>query len=468
MTNTKCPGTKYFLLLVILLLALVPAGCGRRAVQEDADGQPIVSQTADEVEGADEAGNAQEGEDPDAAGSADEGEEPDADEEGEEAKSNEPEDDILKLLEPLEELTEEELAALQYVEKTTVADTTEDHDEYEVYAPKDAEDEDGVVVYNAHGLTYTARAIKIGYGSYWLELTMRDKMKADRAAWESEDSDYTDVKFGGIIYFNKDEYCIATAVSESDPITPCAMKKIYYLDIQGDGVAVLWTLEMLGSDADDETDAVIDEIAKCYCVNLDRIKSSVTYQDEDDILFVKQQDVYVPFKGEPILEKLDGYQYMGLGKMEYLYMETQCPVMAPLGWETHATDISVHSDMHGVEIRGELQKLYSQDFLTAAQSNLDTTCKYLDNVQVGEMQTMDDFHMARSVVLHYDGVDMYERVYVPQARVICYFEVLNEYMLEYAITLSFEEYDSATDALLKELEVAYGIDLSEFYYENVK
>ena len=40
----------------------------------------------------------------------------------------------------------------------------------------------------------------------------------------------------------------------------------------------------------------------------------------------------------------------------------------------------------------------------------------------------------------------------------------DDYALEYDIKLSYDEYDNSTDTVIKELETAYGIDLSEYYY----
>ena len=43
----------------------------------------------------------------------------------------------------------------------------------------------------------------------------------------------------------------------------------------------------------------------------------------------------------------------------------------------------------------------------------------------------------------------------------------DDFYLQYNITLSENEYDDATNVVLEELEDAYGIDLSEYYYEEV-
>ena len=117
---------------------------------------------------------------------------------------------------------------------------------------------------------------------------------------------------------------------------------------------------------------------------------------------------------------------------------------------------------------GDIQTLPAKNFLSAAQADIDWNLGLPDDAQVDELQPVADFDTARWAVAHYEAVDAYAREYVPRVKVLCYYPVLDDYMLCYDITLAFEEYDSATDTLLKELEVAYGIDLSEFYYENVK
>lgn len=184
MKHTSGSGIKYFLLLAILLLALVPAGCGRKAVQEDEDGQSVVSPVADEKE-----------------------------------------DDAPASAEPLKELTEEELAALQYAEIITVVDSYRNKAKFKAFAPKGAKNDDGFVFNNAHGLTYSAYDINIGT-DLLLDQSLNETLGSDKKAWKGENFNYTDEEFGGIIEKGEDKYCIATAMNKSISGTPYAIQKV--------------------------------------------------------------------------------------------------------------------------------------------------------------------------------------------------------------------------------------------------
>ncbi|MDE6621142.1 MAG: hypothetical protein K2K74_11775 [Lachnospiraceae bacterium] len=47
-------------------------------------------------------------------------------------------------------------------------------------------------------------------------------------------------------------------------------------------------------------------------------------------------------------------------------------------------------------------------------------------------------------------------------------KVKDSYLVSCNITLRSREYDTAADTLLRELEIAYGIDLSDYYREKRK
>ena len=65
--------------------------------------------------------------------------------------------------------------------------------------------------------------------------------------------------------------------------------------------------------------------------------------------------------------------------------------------------------------------------------------------------------------LAYEGKDSLLKEYAFGAIVFCRIRVDGNYALNCRITLSSDQYDDATNAVIKEVETAYGIDLSGFY-----
>ena len=447
-------------LLVMCLLAVILAGCGQKdAADTDGEKQSSQSQVIDENKGS-EADGSKDGQ---------------TDEKvpGDKAGSIWPEPEEGRTVEPLPELTEEELASLQYIEKIAIEDVYGDHAEYVAYAPVGVQYEDGFAYYFGHGLIYHASAANYGFDSI-LEDYAYSSLEFDLEEWENENAGYRDIKVSEIIRCGEDSYRIATVMNDDVFGTPYSVKTVYFLDKQAEGAGVSWSLEMQDYAVDDETDAIIDELARYYRINLDDLKSSGEWQAGDNKRKEEQQDMYEPAEGDLVLEKLDGYQYMGLTYLSDIQGAVQCPVMVPMGWQTRAQETSVRARMHGVAVSGGVDSLYGRDFLSRVQSGIDDQNRVYENypdeyanVQTGKSQPIAGFDMARYAVFTYEQQDYGTDEFLPRAKILCYIKFQEDYFLSYSITLYFEEYDHSTTALIKELEVAYGIDLSEFYYESI-
>ena len=478
MKNTNRLKGKPFLLFTVLLLAVTLSGCGhnetyeaRESYEKIDDIEKTEDDKSDSAHTVDDAGN-QESADASDDKSDEQNDETDADA-SEQKTDGEQKSGGEQNMELLPELTEEELASLQYVEKITIEDFYGDHTEYEAYVPIDTQNEDGFAFSYGHGLTYSGSAFNMESTALMLDY-MNGMVEFDMDDWGGEDSGYSEIEFGDVVRSGDDRYRIATAMKEDYYGTPYAVKKVYFMDQQSKGAGVVWSLELSEIEADDETDAVIDEMARCYRVNLDVIKSSGEWQVGDAERREQQQDVYEPEAGDRVLELVDGYRYMGLTMINDISGAIQCPVMVPMGWNTSVQDYFFRANMHGVKVSGDLTELYN-DFLSNAQSSLDSQYGVYErntesyaNPQVTGLEPIGGYGMARYAVITYEEWDYGTEEFLPQAKVMCFIRVRKDYILNYSITLSFEDYDDATDTLIKELEVAYGIDLSEYYYENVK
>ena len=220
--------------ICMMLLAAGLTGCGKESVEEET--QEI---SADE--------ESDEGEE-----SADSTEEADADKE----EAEEPE--------------EEEL---QYIELIEIEDYYGDHSLYELYVPIGNENEDGYAYYFDHGLSYYAMV----YGGYdssvYLDLGLKDSVEYELEEWQNDER-YSDIEVSDILKNGSDRYQILTAKKKDFYGTIYDIAEIYYMDIREKGVGVLWHMAMEENGADEETELIIDELARCYDVDLDSLKAS--------------------------------------------------------------------------------------------------------------------------------------------------------------------------------------------------
>lgn len=481
MQSTNRVRKKYFLLPTVFLLVTALTACGNMDTSEgDEESRPTRSHAANIGEET----TANEETDEGADKESDEG----IDKESNEGADKESNEDIgegttkdhqniaeqktssQQTVTPLPEMTVEERAALQYVEKIILEDYYGDKTEYEVYVPKDVITGDGFAFINNHGLYFYVTVFNGGSDDR-LDNYLNNLVETDINVWGDEDTGYQETEFGEMIRCGDDRFRLASAMREDFSGIPYAVKKIYFMDVLKEGVGVIWTLEVSDYGADDVTNALIDEIAKCYRIDLGEMKPGDTWSVGDAKRNQQQQDEYEPLEG---VEKLEGYQYMGLAVItDYSWGQIPCPIMIPLGQRTYVGDSSASAIMHGVEISGNFGSLYGGDFLSIIQSRIESAAGTYErlsntyaNVQAGSAQSIPGYDMASCAVITYEEKDYLTEELLPRVDVICYIRVQEDYVLTVTITLSFEEYDGSTNTLLKELETAYGIDLSEYYKEE--
>ncbi|MCM1088477.1 MAG: hypothetical protein NC419_09990 [Muribaculaceae bacterium] len=433
----------------ILLAAFMLTGCGKAQSRLE-DDAPSQEETEPE-------GDAREEDAPEADSPEDT--QPD----GKEAESGQP--DVLP------ELSEEEITALQYVEKTEVEDYYGDGAHYDIYAPKGSSNEDGFVSYFEHGLLYSGSACNFGSAQVLYDY-LEDSIGYTVEDWRVEGSGYTDVRVSKVLDNGEDKFQIAKAKREDVYGTPYEVSQIYYLDMQGEGAGVLWGLEVEETTADEETERIIDELGACYRVKLDEIKAGGEWLAADKERATNQQDIYEPEEGETVLEAVDGYQYMGVVTLTTGDGAASCPVMAPRGWSVSIRDNHVSSSMHGISITGSLERISQQRFMWNVESDIESwygiyteDTENYRNVKKSDMKPISGYDEALYAALEYEELD-YTEEYQPCIRVRCYIRVNDDYMLVYAIRLLPNDYDKSTNTVIKELETAYGMDLAKYYYEE--
>lgn len=369
--------------------------------------------------------------------------------------------------------SEKEIAKLKYIETIEVEDFYGDKSLYEAYGPKESEASDGYVSWYGHGLFYSASVYDMGSNSFVYSF-LDDMAQYTKESWLSEDSGYEDVRVSEMKKNGDDRYITVSAVREDYNGVSYAEKHVYYMHIAKEGVGVYWELEMTENTADEETALIIDELAGCYGVSLDILKPTGEWNEGNEVRLMEEQDVYEPDEDETVLERVDGYQYMGMATLSVQSggMQAQSVVMAPMGRSTSVRENSVYANMHGVNILGDIDILFSDSLMSNVK--METDSKYdsyskdddIRDVFRTEMIPMPGFEEAYYVIFTYKEKDYVTKKYVNKAEAGCYIKLDDDFYLQYNITLSEDEYDAATNVVLEELEDAYGIDLSEYYYEE--
>jgi len=368
----------------------------------------------------------------------------------------------------------EEETSLQYMEKVMIEDYYGNKEQYEMYAPIDSENHEGFVGYYGHGLMFSA-----GVHTYddALSEEFKYEMWEEAIGWREEewkkDAQYSDVEIGEVMVNGDDRYLIASANKEDLYGTPYEMKWIFYLDARGDRETVEWELEVSEISMDEETEQIVDEIAKCYGISLDGITTGGEWVEQDAQRQVARQDVYEPEEGDLVLDKVDGYQYLGVTTLPFHDGSIPCPVMVPMGWKTEAKGERASADMHGVSLRIQGCESYSMNYFALLEEYVDDECRYASesktdtkNVEKEEASAMKGLDQAAYCSLSYEESDEESGDYDRIAKVRGLILLEDNYFLCCDLTLRSNDYDTQTDSLLKELENAYGMDLSKYYMEK--
>ncbi len=162
---------------------------------------------------------------------------------------------------------------LTYIELTQVEDYYGDKSMYDVYAPKGNSNENGYIFYSDHGLNFGAYSMNYGSRESLME-SLKVSIELKEEEWTEDNSEYTNVETGEILENGEDRYQVITAERADLYGIPYEVNLICYMDVQENGGGVLWDLELSEIGVDSETDFLIDELAQCYDLDLDFMKTS--------------------------------------------------------------------------------------------------------------------------------------------------------------------------------------------------
>lgn len=224
---------------------------------------------------------------------------------------------------------------------------------------------------------------------------------------------------------------------------------------------------------DEETAALVSEVARCYDLDLsefvieDGTWAEQHAQDRADL-----QDVYEPEEGDAVLEKAEGYQYLGRltltlddeGNVTY-------PVLVPVGFSTEADENTVSTMTHGVymQVAGSYFD-EAIDIQEALQEEADDDIKLRSDPEVGnrnarvsEVMPLPGQDEGAFYILEYEEQNYGSEEYYKTAQITWLIPVEERYFVVSRVHLMSMDYDNNTNSLIKELETAYGFDLSEWY-----
>lgn len=354
-----------------------------------------------------------------------------------------------------------------YLAKKEIEDINDRGSVYEIYMPKDVDIIDGYASLSQHGISYSADVYGYGeaeerYASFEDHLTLKQKYAHEA------DSDYIDVADTGIIENGEDRYFIFMGKGVDYDGASFELRELYYLEMQPSGAGILWIVTVYDDYADEDTEPLIDELAACHSINLDLIKPGSTWEVSED------QDTYQAGEGDKVLEDLEGYQYMGLTSISDYYREAECNLMLPKARIADIDRTNAYSFLHGVLVSADVEEIYSGSALvTEMKSTADI--KYetalhntstIRNVQRSAMMPVPGFENALQMAISYGKKGYQSDEYLPRVEALCYIPIDDTFYLALEIFLSYEQKDAATDAVIRELETAYGIDLFKYCNEQ--
>lgn len=369
---------------------------------------------------------------------------------------------------------ESESADFVYLEEYQIQDDFDGGKEYALYAPKGGLNEDGLFYYQDHGVTFSAFVYKKSAEEDWLKCL--DGKAGQTGEFWLEDLEYSDVNVGEAVKKGDDGYVILTAMGKDSLGTPYYEARLFYMSVRAADVGILLDMEVRECVQDEETAQLVDEVARYYDLDLsgfvveDGTWAEQSAQDTADFL-----DIYEPEEGEPVLEKVEGYQHLGrlTLKLDDAGNVTHS-VLAPMGRDTEAEEDEVSAMIHGVHVRiaggYDDSGMSIQEILQEA-ADLEVELRndpelHNRNAKASEVMPLEGQEKGAFCTIEYEMQNYGSEEYHKSAEIAWLIEVEENYFVAYEITLWSMDYDKNTNSLIKELEKAYGFDLSKWYAEE--
>lgn len=370
-----------------------------------------------------------------------------------------------------EETVTSDPAGFTYLEEYQIMDFYGNGKEYALYAPKGGQNEEGLFYYNEHGVNFTA-AVYSSDSVEELRKYLDNKVRQTTEFWQ-EDLECLDVSVGEVLEKEDDRYLILTAKDKDSLGTPYQKRLLKYMSVRDGNVGIFWDMQVREDLQDEETALLISEVARCYDLDLSEFGiEDGTWAEQNAQRVADLHDVYEPEEGDSVLEKAEGYQHLGRltltlddeGNVTY-------PVLAPMGWTTEADEDTVSAMIHGVyvqiaggytdsaiDIQEELREEADQEEKLYSDPELGKR-----NARASEVMPLQGQEPGAFYTLEYESQNYGSEEYYKCAKITWVIQVKENYFVAFRITLLSMDYDNNTNSLIKELETAYGFDLSKWY-----
>lgn len=366
----------------------------------------------------------------------------------------------------------EALDGFTYVKKVELLDT-ETNQPFAVYLPVEDEDTlDGYgIFYHAHGIDFSYFTIG-EWKNRNTEEIMETWSKTTIKDLKDHSGIYRNIQVEEMVTIEEDLSCYQHIAADELDYNENEYRNDYigYVGTTENGIGYQFYIDINGMDTDAETNVILDELGQCYGLDLLQYGNSTEDLTNSGKRMDLSQDVYVQMPGEKEITKAEGYNYMGTTELADDDGEIY-EVQILMGKNTQQFGNSLDANMHGVRMEVKTEKCYhSVGFAEEAQSKLDAKYeRYLTNgrdyknpvmQEITETREGDGFYGTASA----DHVASDGSTFPQHVVYVCLPKDEMKYV-EIILTLDEADYDSKTNDVLKDIEKAYRVDLSEFYFE---
>lgn len=366
----------------------------------------------------------------------------------------------------------EDMEGYSYVKKITFVDDVT-FEAYTIYAPiaEDEEPHPFGTRYYEHGISFSLHTL-----GKWKSRTAEDaidewcktrttELKADADTYQNIQVDDKVILEEGLCGYQH-----ISAETQDYTGMPITNHIFGYAGTAEHGIGYEYRLELDQQWMDAETNTILKELGECYGFDLTQYGISDDTLTNSGERMDESQDIYEPTPGEPEVVAAEGYTYMGYTEIDD-FDGNKVEVAALMCDNTSNSSTRVSASMHGVSMYltadiligdsnvmhmvGVSMKMDYEDFLN-------NTRDYKNPVASDPIMTTEGDGIYGIVSADYvlsDGS------LVPQHEIAYCLPIDEKNYLNMRITLDEREYDARTNDVLKDLEKAYRMDLSDYYYE---
>ncbi len=364
------------------------------------------------------------------------------------------------------------LEGFEYVEAVTLTDAITNQ-EVEVCIPIGSDSYDGGGFYYGHGIQFS-----LTLAGDWLYSSPEEELSRWMQSYTSDvnehPSRYRNMVIDDAVTVEEGLCCYQhMSVEELDTMENATTNHtLVYVGTAPNGIGYIVCLSVTGRDTDKETNQVLEELGNCYHLDLSGYGNA-----EEDLTNAGErvnpaQDIYTPKTGDPEIREADGYIYMGVTEISD-YEDHIYEVMIPMGQNTKNYGNSLYANMHGVNMTIGTSSLYGS---TSLIESVQETIQYRYDFMAENSRDYKDLSIGEpEVTTQGEGVYCstsagehisYDEQVFPYHQVYYELRLQGNNVLTMTLTLDEHDYDAFTNILLGEIEEAYRMDLSEFYYDK--